>query len=186
MRVERLALPEVLLITPDVFRDDRGRFLETWRESEYVALGIGPFVQDNVSVSRRGVLRGLHFQSPRAQGKLVYALRGTVFDVAVDVRAGSPTFGRWVGSELSGDNHRQLYIPAGFAHGFVTLTDDVVFGYKCTDYYVPEVELAIRWNDPALSIAWPVDDPIVAPRDEAAALLADLPLDVLSRHAPRA
>jgi dTDP-4-dehydrorhamnose 3,5-epimerase len=129
---EPLALPDVLLIKPRVLRDDRGHFLETWRASAYETIGIGPFVQDNVSVSRRGVLRGLHLQHPEGQGKLVSVLRGSVFDVAVDVRVGSPTFGRWVGAELSDANGFQLYLPPGFAHGFLTLSDDAVFAYKCS------------------------------------------------------
>lgn len=185
LKVEPLALPEVLLLSPDVFRDDRGHFLESWRASEYARHGIGPFVQDNASISRRGVLRGLHFQHPHGQGKLVYALRGTVFDVAADLRVGSPSFGKWVGAELSDANNRQLYVPAGFAHGLVALTDDVVFVYKCTDYYTPEAERTVRWNDPTLAITWPVAEPILSPRDAGAALLADIPAASLPAYMSR-
>lgn len=168
MKVERLAIPGLLLITPRVFRDDRGQFRETWRAAAYGELGIGPFVQDNVSVSRKNVLRGMHLQHPRGQGKLVYVLRGRVFDVAVDLRVGSPTYTKWVGVELSEENGSQLYIPPGFAHGFYTITDGVVFGYKCTDYYAPEAERTVRWNDPTLAIDWPVAEPSLAPKDGAA------------------
>jgi dTDP-4-dehydrorhamnose 3,5-epimerase len=182
MNVERLALPEVLLIKPRLFRDVRGHFAETWRDSSYREQGIGPFVQDNVSVSRRGVLRGLHLQHPRSQAKLVCTLRGRIFDVAVDVRVGSPTYGRWVSIELSDENCWQLYIPAGFAHGFVAMTDNVVFTYKCSDYYAPEAERTIRWNDPAIGIEWPESSPIIAPKDAEALLLADLPRDAMPRY----
>lgn len=182
MNAEPLELPEVLLIKPRVFHDERGRFQETWRDLAYRELGIGPFAQDNVSVSRRGVLRGLHFQHPHGQGKLVTALRGHILDVAVDVRAGSPTFGRWVGRELSDENGWQLFVPAGFAHGFVALSDDVVFSYKCTDYYTPAAERTIRWNDPNIGIDWPVTDPLVAPKDAAAPTLAELPREVLPAY----
>lgn len=183
--VTRLDIPEVLLITPRVLRDERGQFLETWRASAYGEHGMGPFVQDNVSVSSRNVLRGLHFQHPHGQGKLVSALRGRVFDVAVDVRAGSPTFGQWVGAELSDTEGRQLYVPPGFAHGFVTLTDGVVFSYKCTEYYAPHTERAVRWNDPAIGIQWPCANPLVAAKDAAAPLLADLPESQLPGYGVR-
>jgi dTDP-4-dehydrorhamnose 3,5-epimerase len=177
-------LPEVLLIKPRIFRDARGQFLESWRAAEYGSIGVGPFVQDNVSVSRRGVLRGLHLQHPRQQGKLVNALHGTVFDVAVDVRLGSPTFGRWSGVELSGERGWQLWIPPGFAHGFVALTDDVVFCYKCTDYYAADTERSVRWNDPAIGITWPVDKPLLTAKDGAAPLLAEIPSGALPLYGP--
>lgn len=179
MIVERLSLPEVLLVKPQVFRDERGHFVETWRASEYEAHGMGPFVQDNVSVSRRNVLRGLHLQHPAGQGKLVSVLRGGVFDVAVDVRTGSPTFGAWVGVELSDTNGHQLFIPAGFAHGFLTLTDEAVFAYKCTSYYSSAAERVVRWDDPAIAVAWPADSPILAPKDAAAPTLAEIPRELL-------
>jgi dTDP-4-dehydrorhamnose 3,5-epimerase len=182
--VERLTIPDVLLIKPRVLRDDRGQFLETWRAASYAALGAGPFVQDNVSVSRRGVLRGLHLQHPEAQGKLVNALRGRVFDVAVDVRVGSPTFGRWSGAELSDENGCQLYIPPGFAHGFLTLSDEAVFSYKCTAYYAPHAERTVRWDDPAIAIAWPCAQPVLAPKDASAPTLAEIPREQLPSFTP--
>jgi dTDP-4-dehydrorhamnose 3,5-epimerase len=174
VKVEPLELPGVLLVKPRIFGDERGQFFESWRESGYTAHGIGPFVQDNVSISRRGVLRGLHLQHPHGQAKLVSALRGRIFDVAVDVRVGSPTFARWVGVELSDENRWQLYIPVGFAHGFVTMTDDVVFSYKCSDYYAPQAERTVRWDDPTIAIDWPVTAPELAPRDAAAPPLSEL------------
>ncbi len=179
MNVDRLTLPEVLLIKSRVFRDERGEFRETWRASEYEQLGIPPFVQDNMSLSKRGVLRGLHFQHPNDQGKLVSILRGRVLDVAVDVRVGSPRFGQWVSAELSDENGHQLYIPAGFAHGFLALTDGVIFSYKCTDYYTPAHERTIRWNDGQIGVTWPDVEPIVAPKDAAARSLAEMPPDWL-------
>ena len=163
MRATALSIPEVVLIEPNVFGDARGFFMESFSVARYAAAGIaGPFVQDNVSRSRRGVLRGLHLQNPHAQGKLVSVLEGEVFDVAVDVRVGSPTFGRWVGEYLSAENHRQLYVPAGFAHGFVVTSDDALFSYKCTEYYRPETERTVRWDDPAIGVEWPVYGPLVS------------------------
>lgn len=175
MKVEELGIPGVFLLTPRVFRDDRGRFLETWRASVYQELGIGPFVQDNVSVSRKDVLRGLHLQHPRGQGKLVSALLGRVLDVGVDVRRGSPTFGRWVAAELSEENGCQLYLPPGFAHGFLTLSETVVFAYKCTEYYDQIAERSVRWDDPAIGIDWPIRNPLLAPKDASARPLAEIP-----------
>lgn len=182
MKITRLELPEVLVIDPDVRRDDRGSFAETFRADRYAAAGIvGDYVQDNVSCSRYGVLRGLHFQQPHAQGKLVHVLRGEIFDVAVDVRLGSATFGRWVSSVLSDDNHRQMFVPRGFAHGFVVTSPDAVVSYKCSAYYAPGCEQHIRWDDPRIGIRWPVTDPILSPRDAAAPLLADLDRNRLPR-----
>ena len=179
MKAEATRLPEVRRVITQVFADERGQFTETWRSDSYAQLCIGPFVQDNVSVSRRGVLRGLHLQHPLAQAKLVSVLRGVVFDVAVDVRVGSPTFGQWVGEELSDDRGVQLFIPPGFAHGFVTLTDEVVFSYKCSTYYAPTDERTVLWNDPAIGIDWPIEKPIVSPKDAAARCLADIPAELL-------
>ena len=174
MRVTATELPEVLLLEPRVFADERGAFFESYRAERYAELGVGgPFVQDNVSVSRRGVLRGLHLQNPRPQGKLVSVLRGAVLDVAVDVRVGSPTFGRVVARELSDANRHQMWIPPGFAHGFVVTSEDAIFAYKCTDVYDAASELSVRWDDPALAIAWPVRDVIVSPKDADAPTLAE-------------
>jgi dTDP-4-dehydrorhamnose 3,5-epimerase len=157
MKVIRTDIPEVLVLEPKVFGDARGFFLESWNEKVFRSLtGVElPFVQDNHSRSRQGVLRGLHYQIKHAQGKLVRAVRGAVFDVAVDVRRSSPGFGRWVGVELSEENQRQLWIPPGFAHGFVVLTESADFLYKTTDYHAPEHERCIIWNDPEIGIAWP-------------------------------
>lgn len=176
MNVKSTEIPEVLLIKPKVFNDARGFFLESWRQERYVAQGIvGPFVQDNLAASERGVLRGLHVQYPNSQGKLVQVISGSVFDVAIDLRRGSPWFGRWVGVELTGDNHEQFWIPAGFAHGYYVLSERAIFSYKCTESYCPEYEFSIRWDDPQLAIAWPLqDEPLISPKDQAATFLADL------------
>ncbi len=174
MKVSATVLPEVLLIEPRVHGDARGFFLETFHATRYAEVGIRmPFVQDNWSRSVRGTLRGLHFQEPYAQGKLVQVMRGAVFDVAVDVRRGSPRFGRWVGCELSEDNKCQLWVPPGFAHGFVVLTDECDFVYKCTETYRPEVERAIAWDDPAIGIDWRIEAPRLSAKDAAAPRLAD-------------
>jgi dTDP-4-dehydrorhamnose 3,5-epimerase len=175
----------VIVIEPKVFSDERGRFLESFNAARYAEAGLsGAFVQDNVSRSRRGVLRGLHFQHPHDQGKLVSVAQGEVFDVAVDVRVGSPTFGQWVGEYLSGENGRQLYVPPGYAHGFFVTADDTIFTYKCTDYYAPSAERSVRWDDPALAIAWPAREALLSPKDAAAPLLADVPRDHLPRWQP--
>ena len=168
-------LPEVIVVEPDVHRDDRGFFLETWRDERYRAAGIaGPFVQDNHSRSARGTLRGLHAQVRRPQGKLVRAVRGEVFDVAVDIRPASPTFGRWAGATLTEENFHQLWIPPGFAHGFCVLSETAEVEYKCTEVYVKEDEIAIAWDDPEIGIAWPerLGEPLLSPRDRAAVSLA--------------
>ena len=159
-------LPGVYLIEPRVFADRRGFFLETWQADRYRQAQIpGPFVQDNASYSERGVLRGLHYQLQKPQGKLVSVLQGDVFDVAVDIRQGSPTFGQWVGEVLSDKNHRQLYVPPGFAHGFCVLSEMALFCYKCTDFYAPEDEYGVCWDDPALGIDWPLSAPVLSERD---------------------
>jgi dTDP-4-dehydrorhamnose 3,5-epimerase len=169
-------LPEVILVEPDVHRDSRGFFLETYHAAKYRDGGIAlPFVQDNHSRSARGTLRGLHLQCRRhPQGKLVRVLAGEVFDVAVDVRRGSPTFGRWVGATLSGDNFRQLYVPPGFAHGFCVTGEMADVEYKCTDVYDRDDELTIAWNDPQIGIEWPVRQPTLSARDGSASHLADV------------
>jgi len=178
MEVYDGTLPGVRVIEPDVYADDRGAFLETWNARDYGKHGLDvTFVQDNLSRSRRHVLRGLHFQNPRPQGKLVSVLRGEVFDVIVDVRAESETFGEWEGTVLSAENARQLYVPEGFAHGFVVTGDEALFHYKCTDFYHPESEDVIRWNDPALGIDWPVEQPVLSDRDREAPRLEDLPAE---------
>jgi dTDP-4-dehydrorhamnose 3,5-epimerase len=180
VEVTETSLPGVLLIRPRVFRDDRGRFLETWREERYADAGIpGPFVQDNAASSTRGVVRGLHYQYPEPQGKLVMALEGEVFDVAVDVRRSSPNFGQWVGARLSGENGHQLWIPEGFAHGYAVLSDRAIFAYKCTRPYSPDADAAIRWDDPAVGIEWPVSDPLLSEKDARAPLLGDVHPDRL-------
>lgn len=178
-------LPGVVLIEPVVHRDDRGFFLETFHAEKYAAGGVpgralhGPsgrtsFVQDNHSRSGHGILRGLHGQTRKPQGKLVRAVEGTIWDVAVDVRRGSPTYGRWVGYELSAENFRQLYIPPDFLHGFCVVSEMAQVEYKCTDVYDPGHELSVRWDDPELAIDWPIDDPSLSSKDAAAPLLADV------------
>jgi dTDP-4-dehydrorhamnose 3,5-epimerase len=180
MNIKETKLPGVLILEPDVFSDDRGFFLETWNRGRYEDAGIqGTFVQDNISFSKKGVLRGLHFQYPQSQGKLIQVLSGGVVDVAVDIRKGSPTFGQWVGEELSDANHRQMYIPPGFAHGFCVISDTAVFSYKCTDYYNPATENGIIWNDPDLNIDWPIKEPILSPKDKEYSRLKDIPPDKL-------
>jgi dTDP-4-dehydrorhamnose 3,5-epimerase len=166
---EPLQIPDVILIRPRVFPDARGFFLETYKYSDFAANGIPErFVQDNHSRSTRGVLRGLHFQNPpRAQGKLVRVVSGEIFDVAVDIRPGSATFGQWVGEILSDENHHMLYIPPGFAHGFVVLSDVADVTYKVTAEYAPELDSGIIWNDPAIAIQWPVQVPILSAKDAA-------------------
>jgi dTDP-4-dehydrorhamnose 3,5-epimerase len=154
--VKSLSLPGLYCIQPKVFGDNRGYFVETYSERDFIAAGIkADFVQDNQSLSHRGVLRGLHFQKTHPQAKLVSVIEGEVFDVAVDLRPGSPTFGKWEGITLSGELHSQFYIPAGFAHGFLVLSDKALFAYKCTDFYHPEDEGGIRWDDPRIGIEWP-------------------------------
>ena len=175
MRVTPTSLPDVLMIEPRVFEDPRGFFFESYNRRAYAEKGVDvEFVQDNHSRSVRGVLRGLHYQIEHAQGKLVRVIAGDVFDVAVDLRRSSPTFGRHVAARLSASNRRLLYIPPGFAHGFLVLSDVAEFLYKTTDYWYPAHERTLRWNDPALGIAWPLDvTPTLAPKDAAGALLAD-------------
>jgi dTDP-4-dehydrorhamnose 3,5-epimerase len=181
MKATPTAIAEVLLLEPVVRRDERGFFLESFNEKTFEqATGLKPvFVQDNHSRSTRGVLRGLHYQlPPHAQGKLVRVTQGTVFDVAVDIRRGSPGFGRWVGAELSGENHHQLWIPPGFAHGFLVLSESADFLYKTSDHYAPQCDRSIRWDDPALAIDWPMDAAAlnIGPRDLAAPRLAEAEL----------
>jgi dTDP-4-dehydrorhamnose 3,5-epimerase len=169
MNLSETSLPGPFIVEPRIFRDARGYFLETWNRSRYGAAEIpSDFVQDNLSYSEQGVLRGLHYQHPSAQGKLVMVLQGEVYDVAVDIRVGSPTFGRWMGIILSSTGHRQLYVPPGFAHGFVVTSQFALFMYKCTDFYKPEDEGSVAWDDPDLAIQWPVSSPILAAKDRDA------------------
>jgi dTDP-4-dehydrorhamnose 3,5-epimerase len=176
---EPQAIPDVVLIRPRVFGDSRGFFYESWQRREFAAAGIAvDFVQDNHSRSAAHTLRGLHYQLEQSQGKLVRVVAGAVFDVAVDLRRSSPTFGHWVGVELSADNHLQLWIPQGFAHGFLVLTPTADFSYKCTDYYAPAHERCLRWDDPELAIAWPLSantDPILSTKDAVGLSLRDAP-----------
>jgi dTDP-4-dehydrorhamnose 3,5-epimerase len=169
MKINPTAIPDVLLLEPQVYGDERGFFMETYREKDLTQRG-GPshFVQDNHSGSQRGVLRGLHYQIKQAQGKLLRVIRGEVYDVAVDIRRSSPTFGKWVGLTLSEQNHYQLWIPVGFAHGFYVLSEWAEIMYKTTDYYAPEYERTLLWNDPALAIKWPLltqTDPVLSAKD---------------------
>ncbi|KAA3652766.1 MAG: dTDP-4-dehydrorhamnose 3,5-epimerase [Proteobacteria bacterium] len=176
MQVTATDLPDVLIIEPKVFGDARGFFFESFNARAFAeATGVDlPFVQDNHSRSAQGVLRGLHYQIQQPQGKLVRVVRGAVFDVAVDVRRSSPHFGRWVGVELSEDNHRQLWVPPGFAHGFLVLSASADFLYKTTDYYAPEHERSVLWNDPAIGIDWPLPgEPLLSGKDRAGVLLKD-------------
>lgn len=172
MDFERCTIPDVILVRPKVFADARGHFFETWQERAFAAAGIDlRFVQDNENLSKQHVLRGLHYQLARPQGKLVRVVTGAVFDVAVDLRRSSPTFGRWVGVTLSDDDHRALWVPPGFAHGFLVLSQSAHFLYKCTDFYAPEDERAIRWDDANLGIKWPLPEgvsPVLSKRDVAA------------------
>ena len=175
MKVVETALPGVLILEPRVHGDTRGFFIETYHAQRYAELGLpAVFVQDNHSRSSRGVLRGLHYQLQHPQGKLVRVTQGEVFDVAVDIRKGSPTFGQWAGVLLSGENHRQFYVPPGFAHGFCALSDTADFLYKCTDYYHPESEHGVRWNDPAIGIEWPAMEYQLSQKDQQNRLLQDL------------
>lgn len=177
MKFVATGLQGVIRVEPSVFGDQRGYFVETWQRRRYEEAGIGgSFVQDNLSRSGKGTLRGLHYQVKQAQGKLVRVVEGAVFDVAVDLRRSSPQFGKWVGTTLSEDNMHQLWVPPGFAHGFLVLSETAKFEYKCTDYYAPEFERSLRWDDPDIGIEWPFPDgthPILSAKDSAAPFLAD-------------
>jgi dTDP-4-dehydrorhamnose 3,5-epimerase len=170
MKVINTSIPDVKIIEPSVFGDERGFFMETWNQTKFGELVTGKptqFVQDNHSKSKKGILRGLHFQTENTQGKLVRVVSGEVFDVAVDIRKGSPTFGQWVGVYLSAENKRQLWVPEGFAHGFYVTSDEAEFVYKCTDYYNPAAECSIAWNDESLSINWPITiGPLLSLKDK--------------------
>lgn len=174
MKAEKTKLDGVLLVTPAVFGDDRGFFMETYNQEKAATIGLPTqFVQDNHSKSSKGVLRGLHYQQPQWQGKLVRVVQGEIFDVAVDIRHDSETFGQWVGAYLNDDNKQQLYVPEGFAHGFVVTSDTAEVIYKCTSLYAPEQEGSILWNDPDIGIDWPIDTPLLSAKDTDASRLAD-------------
>lgn len=176
MKFQRTELPDVVLIEPTIFRDDRGFFMETYHRQRFVEGGIDAvFVQDNLSRSTRGTVRGLHFQIQQAQGKLVHVLAGEIFDVAVDLRRSSPTFGRWVGVTLSENNRRAVYIPPGFAHGFCVVSETADVFYKCTDFYAPQHERTLLWNDPVVGVDWPVPgEPILSEKDRHGQPLSDV------------
>ncbi|GIX19285.1 MAG: dTDP-4-dehydrorhamnose 3,5-epimerase [Erythrobacter sp.] len=179
MKISKTAIAGPLIIEPQVFGDERGLFMETWNAEAFARAGLElTFVQDNHSRSQRGVLRGLHFQNPGPQGKLVRVTSGAVFDVAVDLRRSSPTFGQWVGIELSAENRRMFWIPEGFAHGFLTLADNTDFLYKCTAPYAPQSEHTLAWDDPALGIGWPLDGlaPIISEKDRRGVRLDQVPV----------
>lgn len=183
MERRETTLPGVLVIEPERYRDDRGYFMEVWQRDRYAESGLpSRFVQDNISYSKQDVLRGLHFQHPQPQGKLVTVLEGRIFDVAVDIRRGAPTFGEWTGEILSRDNGRQLYVPEGFAHGFVVLSETALVHYKCTAFYAPGCEHSLRWDDTRLGIAWPVDDPVVSEKDGQAPTLETIEKDELPTY----
>ena len=185
MKVTSARIPEVRLIEPRIFGDSRGFFFESYHQQRYEAAGLpAGFVQDNISKSGRGTVRGLHLQHPFGQGKLVQAVVGEVFDVAVDVRVGSPTFGEWVGFTLSEDNHHQLYVPPGFAHGFCVRSEVAIFAYKCTELYHPETELGIAYDDPELAIPWDAGDPAISAKDRALPRLAELDRALLPIYRP--
>lgn len=180
MNVITCDIPGLVIVEPKVFGDARGFFMETWNQQRYRDAGLDlNFVQDNLSYSRRGILRGLHFQNPKGQGKLVYALQGEVFDVAVDIRKNSPTFGRWHGVTLSAENKRQFFVPAGFAHGFAVLSETALFAYKCTELYTPQNEMSLLWNDPDVGVRWPLENPQLSEKDIRGVRLKDIPRDRL-------
>jgi dTDP-4-dehydrorhamnose 3,5-epimerase len=185
MKVIDTKIPDLKIIEPDVFGDERGFFLETFQKQRYADLLCinDDFVQDNMSRSKKGILRGLHYQMKQTQGKLVSVLQGAVFDVAVDIRKGSPTFGQWLGVELNSDNKRQFLVPKGFAHGFLVLSESADFYYKCTDYYHPESEISIAWNDDKLGINWPLNcEPMLSQKDKNALSLSSIPQEFLPEY----
>lgn len=183
MNLIETKLSGVMIIEPKIFGDERGFFFEAWQKDRYEEIGIkGEFVQDNVSFSTKGVLRGLHFQNPHGQGKLVSVLQGEVFDVAVDIRVGSPTFGQWEGVMLSGENHRQFWIPAGFAHGFCVVSEAALFSYKCTERYAPEFEGGIAWNDPDIGIEWPLTEVLLSEKDRRYGVLKTISPEQLPQY----
>jgi dTDP-4-dehydrorhamnose 3,5-epimerase len=180
MKLAQTELEGVIVVEPRVFEDPRGFFMETFHRDRYEELGIrDDFCQDNLSFSGRNTLRGLHYQFPHAQAKLVQVLQGEIFDVAVDIRRGSPTFGRAVGVTLSERNRRQLFIPKGFAHGFCVLSETALFAYKCSDFYAPDCDRGVLWSDPAIGIQWPASNPLLSAKDQGLPLLKDIPPEQL-------
>ena len=183
MKITKTPLPGVLVIGPSVFPDDRGFFLETFHQEKYADIGLTkPFVQDNHSHSEHGVLRGLHYQLHRPQAKLVFVVNGEIFDVAVDIRRGSPTFGQWTGVRLSSQNHKQIFVPEGFAHGFIVLSETADVIYKCTDLFTPGDAYGIMWSDPSIAIDWPIDSPILSAKDKQNPNLSDVIPDNLPQY----
>ncbi|MGD8891678.1 MAG: dTDP-4-dehydrorhamnose 3,5-epimerase [Desulfobacterales bacterium] len=186
MNIKTTSIEGVLMIEPDVYEDSRGFFMETYNRNRYIKSGINTlFVQDNLSYSVRGTLRGLHYQIRNPQAKLVQVISGEIFDVAVDIRPDSPTFGKWTGSHLSDRNRRQLFIPQGFAHGFCVLSEIAYFSYKCSDFFAPDDEGGIIWSDPAIGIDWPVQDPIISEKDKQYPRLSEINPDQLPVLAPK-
>ena len=182
MKVTRTSLDGVLIIESDVFGDERGFFMESWKSSGYANAGLpADMLQSNFSRSTYGVIRGLHYQYPQPQGKLVSAVEGTIFDVAVDIRSDSPSFGQWTAVELSADNHFQLYVPEGFAHGFCALSETALVHYMCTSEYSPEFDAALAWNDPDVAVDWPIEPVSVSAKDSAAPRLCNISKSALPR-----
>lgn len=180
MKLIECSIPGLLILEPKAFGDARGYFMETWNQARYHEAGLPEnFVQDNVSFSRKGILRGLHFQQPNPQGKLLQVLQGEVFDVAVDLRRSSPTFGHWHGLTLSSENRLQFYIPPGFAHGFAVTGETALFHYKCTGFYSPKDEVTLRWDDPQVGVRWPFDSPALSEKDQRGTALRDIPPEKL-------
>jgi len=179
MKISTCDIPGLVIIDPKVFGDSRGYFFESWNEQRYDLIVQARFVQDNISFSRKGIVRGLHFQNPNGQGKLIQVFQGEVFDVAVDLRRSSPTFRKWHGILLSAENKKQFYIPPGFAHGFAVTSDTALFHYKCTEFYSQKDEMALKWDDPDLGIAWPIPKPTISERDAKGLRLRDIPEDRL-------
>lgn len=180
MKCHTTSLPGIIYIEPDVFKDDRGFFMETYHQRKYFESGIDRvFVQDNHSHSKQGTLRGLHYQLKHAQGKLIYVISGEVFDVAVDIRRGSPTFGKWTGTKISSENKRQVFVPAGFAHGFSVLSETADVIYKCTDFYTPGDEYGVFWADPTIKIDWKIESPVLSKKDEQNPELSQIPEELL-------
>jgi dTDP-4-dehydrorhamnose 3,5-epimerase len=183
MKIIETELDGVVVIEPNVFNDQRGYFFETYNQNRYQEAGIkSNFVQDNLSFSKKGTLRGMHYQHPHDQAKLVQVIQGEVFDVVVDIRRESPTFGKWIGQNISDENKQQIFVPEGFAHGFCVLSETALFHYKCSDFYAPECEGGIHWSDPDVAIDWPLDSPMVSEKDGAFSRLKDIAKDFLPSY----